>query len=60
VPDEYFDRIIINAKDEKGKPISDTQLYKQAGNAVTVSVVRAIGERIAEIEANLLINTPTS
>ena len=59
VPDEYIDHLILNTKDGKGKPISDTQLYKQAGNAVTVSVVRAIGERIAEIEANLLINTPT-
>ena len=26
--------------------MSDTQLYKQAGNAVTVNVVRWIGERI--------------
>lgn len=28
---------------------SDSQLYKQAGNGVTVSVVEAIGKRIAEI-----------
>lgn len=25
---------------------SDTQLYKQAGNGVTVNVVKAIGERM--------------
>lgn len=25
---------------------SDTQLYKQAGNGVTVNVIKAIGERI--------------
>ena len=28
---------------------SDNQLYKQAGNAVTVTVVQAIGERIKEM-----------
>ena len=27
---------------------SDAQLYKQAGNGVTVSVVEAIGRRLAE------------
>lgn len=32
---------------------SDNQLYKQAGNAVTVTVVQAIGERIKEIQENL-------
>lgn len=32
---------------------SDNQLYKQAGNAVTVTVVQAIGERIKEIHENL-------
>lgn len=36
--DEYFDRAeFMN---------SDSQLYKQAGNGVTVSVIKAIGERI--------------
>ena len=40
--DEYFDRAaLIN---------SDAQLYKQAGNGVTVNVVYEIGKRIAEIE----------
>ena len=29
---------------------SDSQLYKQSGNGVTVDVVRAIGERIREYE----------
>ena len=32
---------------------SDNQLYKQAGNAVTVTVVQAIGERIKEMHENL-------
>lgn len=40
VPDEYF---------YKAEQIcSETQLYKQAGNAVTVPVVKAIGEKIME------------
>lgn len=42
-PDEYFDKA-------KAAGISDTQLYKQAGNSVTVNVARAIGERLKEIE----------
>ena len=42
-PDEYFDKA-------KAAGISDTQLYKQAGNGVTVNVARAIGERLKEIE----------
>ena len=36
--DEYFERAqFVN---------SDTQLYKQAGNGVTVNVVKAIAERL--------------
>lgn len=42
-PDEYFDKA-------KAAGVSDTQLYKQAGNGVTVNVARAIGERLREIE----------
>ena len=42
-PDEYFDKA-------KAAGVSDSQLYKQAGNAVTVNVARAIGERLKEIE----------
>lgn len=42
-PDEYFDKV-------KAAGISDTQLYKQAGNGVTVNVARAIGERLKEVE----------
>ena len=38
-PDEYFQR----AKDEG---ISDTQLYKMAGNSVTVNVVYEIAKRM--------------
>ncbi len=30
--------------------VSDTQLYKQAGNAVTVNIVYEIGKRLAEME----------
>lgn len=42
-PNEYFDKA-------KAAGISDTQLYKQAGNGVTVNVARAIGERLKEVE----------
>lgn len=42
-PDEYFDKA-------QAAGISDTQLYKQAGNGVTVNVARAIGERLKEVE----------
>lgn len=42
-PDEYFDKA-------REAGISDTQLYKQAGNGVTVNVARAIGERLKEVE----------
>ena len=42
-PDEYFDKA-------QAAGISDSQLYKQAGNAVTVNVARAIGRRLKEIE----------
>ena len=30
--------------------MSDTQLYKQAGNAVTVNVISAVGQIIKEVE----------
>ena len=42
-PDEYFDKA-------KAAGISDTQLYKQAGNSVSVPVAKAIGERLKEVE----------
>lgn len=42
-PDEYFDKA-------RAAGISDTQLYKQAGNSVTVNVARAIGEKLKEVE----------
>jgi DNA (cytosine-5)-methyltransferase 1 len=41
-PDEYFDKA-------KAAGISNTQLYKQAGNSVTVNVAKAIGERLKEV-----------
>lgn len=42
-PDAYFDRA-------QAAGVSDSQLYKQAGNAVTVNVACAIGRRLKEIE----------
>ena len=43
-PDEYFDKAAsVN---------SDSQLYKQAGNSVTVNVIREIGKKLREIESN--------
>lgn len=42
-PDSYFDKA-------KAAGISDTQLYKMAGNAVSVPVAKAIGLRLMEIE----------
>lgn len=44
-PDEYFDRAVAAG-------VSDSQLYKQAGNAVTVNVAEAIGKRLKEIVDN--------
>lgn len=41
-PDDYYDRA--------AEVCSEAQLYKQSGNAVTVPVARAIGERLKEIE----------
>lgn len=41
--DEYFHKA-------QAAGVSDTQLYRQAGNAVTVNVARAIGLRLAEVE----------
>ena len=42
-PDDYFDRALAAG-------VSNSQLYKQAGNAVTVNVAEAIGRRLREIE----------
>lgn len=42
-PDEYFDRA-------KAAGVSDSRLYAQAGNAVTVNVAYAIGLKLKEIE----------
>lgn len=41
-PDEYFDRAVAAG-------VSDSQLYKQAGNAVTVNVAEAIGKKLKEV-----------
>ena len=40
--DEYFDRAVAAG-------VSDSQLYKQAGNAVTVNVAEAIGKKLKEV-----------
>ena len=42
-PDECFDKA-------KAAGISDSQLYKMAGNAVSVPVAKAIGLRLKELE----------
>ena len=42
-PDDYFDRAVAAG-------VSDSQLYKQAGNAVTVNVAEAIGKKLKELE----------
>lgn len=42
-PDEYFDKA-------KAAGLSDSALYRCAGNAVTVNVARAIGEKLKVIE----------
>lgn len=42
-PDAYFNKA-------QAAGISDSRLYKQAGNAVTANVARAIGRRLKEIE----------
>lgn len=34
---------------------SDSQLYKQAGNGVTIPVVYSIGKRISDIEKELML-----
>jgi DNA (cytosine-5)-methyltransferase 1 len=46
-PDDYFDRAVAAG-------VSNSQLYKQAGNAVTVNVAEAIGRRLKEIELGWL------
>ena len=38
--------------DGKVVEMSDTQRYKQAGNAVTVDVVQAVAERIRSLKRN--------
>lgn len=42
--DQQFDKVIKAG-------MSDTQLYKQAGNAVTVNVISAIGEIIKKVDS---------
>ena len=37
---------------------SDSQLYKQAGNGVTVDVVKAIGDKIKEYEKQRISYNP--
>ena len=44
--DEQFNKV-------KAVGMSDAQLYKQAGNGVTIPVVYAVGKRIVEIQNEL-------
>lgn len=47
-PDDYFDRAeFVN---------SDSQLYKQAGNGVTVNVIQAIAERMGNENQNQILH----
>ena len=48
--DGQIDRIITDT--------SDSQLYKQAGNGVTVNVIEAIGRNLREADAQLKENAP--
>ncbi len=48
--DARIDRII--------KDTSDSQLYKQAGNGVTVNVIESIGRSLREIDAQLRGKNP--
>ena len=48
--DGQIDRIIGDT--------SDSQLYKQAGNGVTVNVIEAIGRNLREVDAQLKKNAP--
>ena len=43
--DQQFDKVIKAG-------MSDTQLYKQAGNAVTVNVISAVGQIIKDVEGD--------
>lgn len=45
-----------NMFDKAAEVNSDNQLYKQAGNGVTVTVVYSVGQRIVEIENELKIS----
>lgn len=48
--DWQIDRIITDT--------SDSQLYKQAGNGVTVNVIEAVGRNLREVDAQLKDNAP--
>ena len=52
-PDDWTSRGII---DGKVVDISDTQRYKQCGNAVTVDVVQAVAERICPLINKIMSN----
>lgn len=43
--DEQFDKVLATG-------MSDSQLYKQAGNAVTVNVISEIGKIIKQVNEN--------
>lgn len=49
---QAFEDFLFDRAKEAG--VSDAQLYKQAGNSVTVNIVYEIGLRLAEMEASIL------
>lgn len=49
---QAFDDFLFDRARAAG--VSDAQLYKQAGNSVTVNIVYEIGQRLAEVEVQYL------
>lgn len=48
-PEEYHHVDWIPFNKAKNAGVSNSQLYKQAGNSVTVPVIRAIAEKIVKV-----------
>ena len=43
---------------QDGKETSDNQLYKQAGNGVTVNVIEAIGRNLKAVDEEIRSSSP--
>lgn len=43
---------------QDGKETSDNQLYKQAGNGVTVNVIEAIGRNLKAVDEEIRNSSP--